>query len=121
MAKQKGRAGATKSKRGKSKTIAKKQARADASKMAKRSSKKATKTLSRKVTRGTAARKARSRKQKQLSAPNPLVETEILEIVEEPVSGIVTVTEIESVHATMPDSAEETKTTDSPPEEGMAA
>jgi hypothetical protein len=119
MAKQKRRAGATRSK-GKSKTVAKKQARADASKMAKRSSKKATKTLSRKVTRGTATRK-RSPKQKQLSAPNPLVETEILEIVEEPVSGIVTVTEIESVHVTMPDSAEETKTTDSPPEEGMAA
>jgi hypothetical protein len=89
--------------------------------MAKRSSKKATKTLSRKVTRGSATRRARPRKQTQLSALNPLVETEILEIVEEPVSGILTVSEIESVHVTMPDSAEEPKSPYSPPEEGMAA
>ena len=121
MAKRKRRAGVTRPKRAKSKPAAKKQARAGASKMAKRSSKKATKTLARKVTRGAATRKARSRKQKQLSAPNTVVETEILEIDQEPVSQIVTVTEIESVHVAMPDSAEETENPDSPPETGMAA
>jgi hypothetical protein len=121
MAKRKKRAGVARSNRGKSKTVSKKRARAGASKMAKRSSKKSTKTPPKKVAHGSATRKARPRRQKQLSAPNPLVETEILDIVEEPVSGIVTVTEIESVRVTMPDSAEETKSPHSPPEEGMAA
>jgi hypothetical protein len=121
MAKRKRRTGVTRSKSGKSKTIAKKRPRAGASKMAKRPSKKAAKMLARKVTRGTATRKARSRKQKQLSAPAPQVETAILDIVEEPVPGTVTITEIESVHVTTPDSTEEKKSTYSPPEEGMAA
>jgi hypothetical protein len=121
MAKPKRRVGVARSKRGKSKAAAKKQARATASKMAKRSSKKTAKTLPRKVSRGNTTLKSRPRKQKQLSASNPVVETEILEGVEEPVSGIMTVAEIESVHVTMPDSVEETKTAGSPPEEGMAA
>jgi len=126
MTKQKTRAGVTKSKRRKSKAPAKKQARATASKMAKRSSKKRSskktvKALPKKVARGSATRKAKPRKQKHLSTPAPLVETVILDIVEAPAPGTVTITEIESVHVTMPDSAEETKTPYSSPEEGMAA
>jgi hypothetical protein len=121
MAKRKRRTGVAMSKRGKSKTLVKKQAKAGVSKMSKRSSKKTTRTLPGKVARGSATRKARPLKQKQLSAPGPIVATEILDIVEEPVSGVVTVTEIESVHVTIPDSTDETKGPYSPPEEGMAA
>jgi hypothetical protein len=124
MAKRKRQSRVTKSKRGKTKTAAKKHARATASKMAKRSAKSAkkrTKALPKKVTRGSATRKARPRKQKQPSAPAPKVETEILDIVEKPVPGILTVTEIESVRVTVPDPDEEPKTENLPPEEGMAA
>ena len=122
MAKQKKRTTVTKSKRGKKKTLAKKHARASASKMAKRAAKSRTRALAKKVTRGSTTRKARPRKKRQVSAPAPQVEMEILDIVEEPVPGIVTVTEIETVRVTMPDSGEETKTDYSPPDEsGMAA
>jgi hypothetical protein len=111
---------------GKMKTRAKKQARAGASKVAKRSSKKRTtrmniKTRPRKVARVSAVQKSRPRK-KQVAAPTPQVQAEIMEIVEQPVPGIVTVTEIESVRVTVPDSDEDTKAGYSPPEEGgMAA
>jgi hypothetical protein len=81
-----------------------------------------TKTLPNKVARGSATRKARARKQKQLLTPAPQVETDILDIVEEPVPGILTITEIETVRVTVPDSAEGTKTGNLPPEQdGMAA
>jgi hypothetical protein len=124
MAKQKKRTGATKSKHRKTKSLAKKRARASASKPAKKSAaksaKRGTTTVAKKVTRGSATRKTRPRKQKQLSAPAPQVETAIVDIVQEPVPGIVTVTEIESVRVTVPDSAEEMKTGNLPGE-GMAA
>jgi hypothetical protein len=124
MAKQKKRTGATKSKHRKTKSLAKKQARASGSKPTKKSAaksaKRGTKTLAKKVTRGSATRKTRPRKQKQLSAPAPQVETAIVDVVQEPIPGIVTVTEIESVRVTVPDSAEETKIGNLPPE-GMAA
>jgi hypothetical protein len=41
-----------------------------------------------------------------------------VDIVEQPVPGNVTVTEIETVRVTVPDSAEETKSEHLPPEEG---
>ena len=126
MAKRKTRARVTKSTRRKSKVPAKKQVRATAAKMAKRSSKKRSskktaRALPKKVARGSATRKAKPRKQKPLSAAAPQVDTVILDIVEEPAPGTVTITEIESVHVTTPDSAEETKPPYSSPEEGMAA
>ena len=125
MAKQKRRTGGTRSKSGKRKAPTKKQTRANVSKRAKRSAnsaKKRTKTQAKKAARGNATRKARPRKQTQPSAPAPQVETEILDIVEEPVPGILTVTEIESVRVTVPDTDEEPKTGNLPPEEGgMAA
>ena len=115
----------TKSKRGKTKTLAKKRAGPSTSKMGKRTAKsnnRRTKTLPNKVARGSATRKARARKQKQLLTPAPQVETDILDIVEEPVPGILTITEIETVRVTVPDSAEGTKTGNLPPEQdGMAA
>ena len=125
MAKQKKRTGATKSKHKKTKSLAKKQARASASKLAKKSAaksaKRGTKTLAKKVTRSSATKKARPRKRKQLSTPALQVETEILDIAEEPVPGVLTVTEMESVRVIVPESDEEPKTGDLPPEEGMAA
>ena len=125
MAKQKKRTGATKSKHRKTKSLAKKQARASASKLAKKSAvksaKRGTKTLAKKVTRSSATKKARPRKRKQLSTPALQVETEILDIAEEPVPGVLTVTEMESVRVIVPESDEEPKTGDLPPEEGMAA
>ena len=126
MAKQKKRTGAAKSKHRKTKSLAKKQARARASKPAKKSAaksaKRGTKTLAKKVTRGSATRKTRPRKQKQLSAPAPQVETAIVDIVQEPVPGIVTVTEIESVRVMVPDADEHPNTGSLPSEEGgMAA
>ena len=125
MAKQKKRTGATKSKHRKTKSLAKKQARASASKLAKKSAvksaKRGTKTLAKKVTRSSATKKARPRKQKHLSTPALQVEAEILDIAEEPVPGVLTVTELESVRVTVPESGEEPKTGDSPPEEEMAA
>jgi hypothetical protein len=121
MAKRKRRPAVTKSKRGKTKALAKKQARASASKVAKRSAKKRAKAVTSKVTRNRASQKARPRKKKQTPRPTPQVEAAIVDIVEEPAPGIVTVTEIESVRVSVPDSAEE-KTRHPPPEEkGMAA
>ena len=118
MAKRKRRPAVTKSKHGKPKTVAKKQGRAAASKVAKRSAKNKTKVLTSKGTRGRAAQKARSRKRKQVPAPAPQVETTIVDIVEERIPGMVTVTEIESVRVMVPDA----DTGSLPPEEGgMAA
>ena len=119
MAKRKRRPAVTKSKHGKPKTVAKKQARAAASKVVRRSAaKNRTKALTSKGTRGRAAQKARSRKRKQVPAPAPQVETTIVDIVEERIPGMVTVTEIESVRVMVPDA----DTGSLPPEEGgMAA
>jgi hypothetical protein len=123
MAKQKRRPAVTKSRRGKPKTVAKKQARATASKVAKKSAaKNRTKALTSRVTLNRASQKARPRKKKHISGPAPQAEAAIVDIVEQPGPGIVTVTEIESVRVTVPDSAEETNTEHLPPEEGgMAA
>jgi hypothetical protein len=95
--------------------------RIEKTKRSAKSAKRRTKTLPRKVGRGSTTRKARPRKQRQVSAPAPQVETAILDIIEEPVPGMVTVTEIETVRLRVPDSDEDSKAGDLPPEEGMAA
>src|SRR5262249_55604442 len=84
MAKRKRRPAVTTSKRGKSKTLAKKKARASASKVAKRSAKKGAKALTSKVTRNRASQKTRPRKKKQIPGPAPQIEAAIVDIVEEP-------------------------------------
>jgi hypothetical protein len=75
------------------------------SKKAKRSPKKVGARLARKARPATA--KARPRKRKRVPAPAPQVETEIVDVVEEPLPGVVTVTEIESTRVILPDSGEE--------------
>jgi hypothetical protein len=54
----------------------------------------------------TGIKKARARKKKQATAQGPQVETEIIDVVEEPVPGLVTITEFESQRLIVPESDE---------------
>ena len=108
MAKRKRRMGQSASRRGKArKTSSKRPAKRPVSKKAKRSAKKAGTRLVRKAR--TASAKARPRKRKRVPspAPAPQVETEIVDLIEEPLPGVVTVTEIQSTRVILPDSDEE--------------
>jgi len=106
MAKRKRRMGQSASRRGKAlKTSSKRPAKRPVSKKAKRSAKKAGTRLVRKARPATA--KARPRKRKRVPAPAPQVETEIVDLIEEPLPGVVTVTEIQSTRVILPDSDEE--------------
>ena len=51
--------------------------------------------------------KAPSRKRKRIGARTPMIETEIIDVVEEPFPGVVTITEFESERLVVPDSADE--------------
>ena len=106
MAKRKRRMGQSASRRGKArKTPIKRPAKRPVSKKAKRSAKKTGTRLVRKARPATA--KARPRKRKRVPAPAPQVETEIVDLIEEPLPGVVTVTEIQSTRVILPDSDEE--------------
>jgi len=109
MAKRKRRAGPSASRRGKTgKVSGKRPAKRPVSKKAKKSSKAAGKRPVSRARPNTA--KTRASKKKRSSAPTPQVETEIVDVVEEPLPGLLTVTELETTRVIIPDSdAEEEK------------
>ena len=67
------------------------------------------KKLTTKACRGRVSAKMASRKRKRRSAPAMPVEATIVDVVEEPVPGVVVVSEFEAVRVTVPDSDEEDK------------
>ena len=95
------------SKRGK--TPRKRGARRAAPKKAKRSVKKTSKKLTTKAGRGRVSAKTASRKSKRRPAPEMPVDAAIIDVVEEPLPGVVVVTEFEAVRVAVPDSDEEDK------------
>jgi hypothetical protein len=112
MAKRRRQAGATKSKRRKAgKAPAKRPVKRAVSKKAKKPAKKAKKPAKKagkrqvtKTGRGGATGKTSARKKKPSPAPAPQIEAEIIDVVEEPFPGVVTLTEFETVRVTVPDS-----------------
>ena len=74
----------------------------------KKAKKVATKRLTTKAHRGGVSKRTRARKQKQRPAVGT-VETAVIDVIEEPVPGVVTVTEFEDVRIPVPDSDEETE------------
>jgi hypothetical protein len=106
MAKRTKRAGTSTAKRGKKqKAAAKRATKRAVSKKAKKSAKKAG---ARRVTKARRApSKAPSRKRKPIGATAPMIETEIIEVVEEPFPGVVTITEFETERLIVPDSGDE--------------
>ena len=106
MAKRKKRAKTGSAKRRKTrKAVAKKTTKRAAPRKAKKSAKKASTKLMKKPRPGVG--KPRARKKKPVSASTPIVETEIIDVVEEPVPGVVTVTEFESGRLIFPDTEDE--------------
>ena len=106
MAKRKRQAGPSASRRGKTRKVSgKRPTKRPVSKKAKKSSKAAGKKPVSRARPNTA--KTRARKKKRASAPAPQVETEIVDVVEEPVPGLVTITELETTRVIIPDSDEE--------------
>ena len=76
----------------------------------KKAKKVATKRLTTKARRGGVSKRTRARKQKQNLRPAVgTVETAIIDVIEEPVPGVVTITEFEDVRIPVPDSDEETE------------
>ena len=74
----------------------------------KKAKKVATKRLATKARRGGVTTRTRARKQKQNLKP-AAVETTVIDVIEEPVPGVVTITEFEDVRIRVPDSDEETE------------
>ena len=76
----------------------------------KKAKKVATKRLATKARRGGVTTRTRARKQKQSLGPAAgTVETTVIDVIEEPVPGVVTITEFEDVRIRVPDSDEETE------------
>ena len=109
MAKRKKRVTARKATTKRGKTPRKRVARLAAPKKAKRSVKKRSKKLTTKARRGRVNAKMASRKRKRRPAPAMPVEAAIVDVVEEPVPGVVVVSEFEAVRVAVPDSDEEDK------------
>ena len=105
MAKRTKRAGTSTAKRGKTrKAVVKKAAKRAVSKKAKKPAKRTATGLMKKPRPGIT--KAR-RKKKQVPAPVPQIETEIIDVVEEPFPSVLTITEFESERLVVPDSSDE--------------
>jgi hypothetical protein len=51
--------------------------------------------------------KTRARRKKKVFMREPQIETEIVDVIEEPVPGVVTVTEVETTRLIVPDSTDE--------------
>ena len=109
MAKRKKRVAARKATSKRGKTPRKREARRAAPKKAKRSVKTTSKKLTTKGRRGRVNAKMASRKGKRRPAPAMPVEATIVGVVEEPLSGVVVVSEFEAVRVAVPDSDEEDK------------
>ena len=115
MAKRRRQADATRSKRRKAgEAPAKRPVKRAVSKKAKKPAKKAKKPAKKagkrqvtKTGRGGATAKTPARKKKPGPAPAPQIETEIIDVIEEPFPGVVTLTEFETVRVTLPDSDED--------------
>jgi hypothetical protein len=106
MAKRTKRAGTSTAKRGKKqKAVVKKTTKRAVSKKAKKSAKKAGASRMTKARR--APSKVPSRKRKPIGATAPMIETEIIDVVEEPFPGAVTITEFETERLIVPDSGDE--------------
>jgi hypothetical protein len=105
MAKRKRRASPSTSRHGKTRKVSgKRSAKRPVAKKAKRSAKTAGKKLTR-----NARPAARPRNKKGVPTPTPQVETEIVDVIEEPIPGVVSITEVESTRVIIPDSDEENK------------
>ena len=105
MAKRTKRAGTSAAKRGKKKAVAKRATKRAVPKKAKKSAKKAGASRMTKARR--APSKAPSRERKRIGAKTPMIETEIIDVVEEPFPGVVTITEFETERLIVPDSGDE--------------
>jgi hypothetical protein len=99
------------------KNLRNKAAKRPAPKKAKKSAKKTARQVATKVRRGGITAKAPARKKKQSLAPAPEmeipIETTIIDVIEEPVPGVMVITEFESVRVGLPDSNEKNKDQDS--------
>jgi hypothetical protein len=95
----------TKPKKARKKAAKRTAARHKPSKAATRLAKKPRKKAA-KQERGKAS-KARSRTKKPLTVGAPQIETEIVDVIDEPVPGVVRVTEFETTRLIVPDAADE--------------